>query len=631
MRLNADDRHIGHSLASNDFEALMAGAPDGVIVADEGGVIVYANSTVERLFGYEEGTLAGNVVEALIPEQLRSQHVANRQGYVASPGARPMGAGLELVGRRADGSEFPVDVSLSPTTLRGSMFITAFVRDITDRRRLEEQSRATEERFGLLVENVVDHALYVIDPGGRVASWNKGAQLLEGYSGDEIIGEPFARFYTDEDRALGLPQRAIEVASEEGRHHAEGWRVRKDGSRFRAEVSLTRLDDTRGRLRGFALVTRDVTDVHRLTAVADLMQTILAGTPTARVLELTSRYAAAIVDARAAWVIGQLDGSRHLGVLAAFGQGAAHLTGTIVTRDSPLAAAMVHGELVALNDLEAEAEGFDPEVTRGLGPALFVPLRHGDHVLGELVVVHRVGDQPFREDEIRLVNLFADQAALALHTSQLRDEVERLGLLEERERIARDLHDTVIQRLFATGMSLQALAPLAGSPQARARIEQSITDLDDTIRSIRTTIFDLQRIESAESQRGAREQVIDLASDASRGLGYEPRVEFSGPVDAVVDETVLAELLPTLREMLSNVARHAHAKRVEVLLSAGDEIVLSVTDDGVGIAGEVPTGGRGLLNMRERAGRLGGDVHFERPATGGTRVRWRVPSALRRT
>ncbi len=610
------------ALDRSTLEEVLAGAPDGVVVVDREGSVVYANRTLERLFGYGPGELTGHPIELLVPDRLRGGHVGHRQGFLAAPRPRPMGAGLQLTGRRRDGTEFPVDVSLGGA-VNGEGLVTAFARDVTNRRKAEDALRSSEEWFRLLVENVVDHALYVVDPEGRVASWNRGAERLKGYTAEEAVGLPFSVFFTAEDRARGAADHALEVARTEGSFTGGGWRVRKDGSRFRARSSLTRLDGPDGLLRGFAEVTRDVTEAYRLGAVVDLGQAILAGVATADVLELTGRHATSIVDATSAWVVGPSGRSGRLEVLAAYGLGADDLVGVEAPPDSYAARSMRDAQLIALPGVER-----DPAVAhlaQGFGPTLFVALHHRDVVLGVLVVARPPGDQPFRLEEIRSVQLFADQAALALHTSSMRSEIERLHLLEERERIARDLHDTVIQRLFATGMRLQALLTQARPAEVRGRLEQSISDLDDTIRSIRTTIFDLQRAEPAAPGSGARDAVMVVVAESTRGLGFEPTVRFEGPVDAAVGEEVLAELLQALREALSNVARHAAAARVAVAVAVADQIELTVSDDGRGFPGGRPAGGRGLDNMAARAAMLGGRLQVEGSELGGTRIVWRVP------
>src|SRR5262249_975090 len=157
--------------------------------------------------------------------------------------------------------------------------------------------------------------------------------------------------------------------------------------------------------------------------------------------------------------------------------------------------------------------------------------------------------------QVSLVELFAAQAAVALSYSQARTELERMGMLEDRERIARNLHDTVIQRLFATGMVLEGTTPLVERAEARERLRQAVDDLDETIRAIRTTIFELE--EQRRAGPGLRSEVLDVVGEAASSLEFEPTVRFEGPVDATVSPEVAAQLVPTLREALSNIIRHA--------------------------------------------------------------------------
>jgi PAS domain S-box-containing protein len=200
---------------------------------------------------------------------------------------------------------------------------------------------------------------------------------------------------------------------------------------------------------------------------------------------------------------------------------------------------------------------------------------------------------------------------------------EQLALVDDRERIARDLHDTVIQRLFAVGLSLQGAATRAGSPDVAERIETAIEEIDATIREIRTAIFTLHARRAPTA--GPRDDVLAIAREASRALGFEPQVTFEGLVDTAMPPTVRDELVPTLREALSNVAKHAHASRVGISVSvADDKVALVVRDNGVGIGGDAG-GGNGLGNMAERAIALGGACTVRRGTAGGTVVEWRVP------
>ena len=198
-----------------------------------------------------------------------------------------------------------------------------------------------------------------------------------------------------------------------------------------------------------------------------------------------------------------------------------------------------------------------------------------------------------------------------------------LAMVDDRERIARDLHDTVIQRLFAVGLSLQGASSRAVTGSALERMRQAIDDIDDTIRDIRSAIFSLHTRRPGGAS--LRDDVIAIASEAARPLGFEPSVAFDGPVDSAASDAMHEHLSATLREALSNVAKHASATKVsvDVTIEAND-LVLLVVDDGVGI-GEGAGSGNGLANMRERAEALGGHCDVTSPAAGGTILEWRVP------
>jgi len=223
-------------------------------------------------------------------------------------------------------------------------------------------------------------------------------------------------------------------------------------------------------------------------------------------------------------------------------------------------------------------------------------------------------------DDRDFLRSFTDYAALTLDRGQAMSEREELAVVSDRERIARDLHDLVIQRLFATGMQLQAAAMRVTDDDVRERVERSVADLDATIRDVRATIFELQ----TPSAGSVRAEVRDLVREYREVLGLAPELRIKGPIDTAVTEAMREPLLKVLREALSNVARHARATRVQILLEVGDgAVTLSVDDDGVGISANVTRSG--LENVRARAASLGGTLDLEVSPLSGARLRWRVP------
>jgi signal transduction histidine kinase len=253
--------------------------------------------------------------------------------------------------------------------------------------------------------------------------------------------------------------------------------------------------------------------------------------------------------------------------------------------------------------------------------ALVIPLRAHLAERAALVALFDVDRAPDDVHERELLESFADQAALALDRAQALADREELAVISDRERIARDLHDVVIQRLFATGLQLQAVSVLVVNPEVTERVDRAVADLDQTIRDIRGTIFELQR----QRAGSLRAELRGLVREYAEVLGHTPEVRTSGPVDSAVPDPVREQLLPVLREALSNVARHAQATRTEVEVRVtGQELDLTVLDDGVGLDAD----GRqesGLRNARRRATGLGGTVELAPREPRGTVFSWRVP------
>jgi signal transduction histidine kinase len=253
---------------------------------------------------------------------------------------------------------------------------------------------------------------------------------------------------------------------------------------------------------------------------------------------------------------------------------------------------------------------------------LFVALEAGGSLFGTLSVARVTGAPPFSAGDLEMVRSFAAQASVALERDRDRQDLHRMALLEDQERIARDLHDSVIQRLFAIGLSLQAMSRLVHDPHARERLASAVDELDLTVRHIRTVIFDVEAPHFGV-EHGVRSKILELSREAGRAMGFEPRVTFDGPLDSTVPEPLGDDLVATLREALSNIARHARASQVNVEVAVnGTSILLRVVDDGIGFTPDDGSGGHGLRNMRLRAERLGGRFDVAARPHGGTQLEW---------
>jgi signal transduction histidine kinase len=239
---------------------------------------------------------------------------------------------------------------------------------------------------------------------------------------------------------------------------------------------------------------------------------------------------------------------------------------------------------------------------------LGVPIRVRDEVFGNLYLTDKTTSEVFTDVDEELVVGLAAAAGVAIENARLHRRVRDLGLVEDRERIARDLHDTVIQRLFATGLQLQGSINLIRTDPDRAaeRISGAVDDLDLTVKHIRSAIFGL---EIAGTQTASqRDEIVAVIRDVADTLGFEPRLLFDGPIESGISRSLAIDLMATLREALTNVAKHAGASKVEVSIVVADEVLLRVADDGIGPPGPDVTHGHGLGNMESRAMRRGGGM-----------------------
>ncbi len=294
---------------------------------------------------------------------------------------------------------------------------------------------------------------------------------------------------------------------------------------------------------------------------------------------------------------------------------AGSLSGRVFTTGEPLRVGTSH-----------EMEGVSL-VTAGeldVGPVMIVPLTGSAGALGVLTAARRTGRPAFTADELDMAAGFAAQASVAIELAEARSEQQRAAMLDERDRIAADLHDHVIQRLFATGLALQSVAGVAGPGRIADRLHQAIIDLDDTISQIRTSIFQLDQTPQV-TPTGVRSELLGVVTDAAMVLGFEPAVRFAGLLEDTVPGEVVRDLVAVLREGLSNVARHARARSVDVRVTATpQQVCVEVIDDGEGMSGTDRRSG--LANLRHRAERRGGAFALTSRDPHGTALQWWIPA-----
>ncbi len=272
---------------------------------------------------------------------------------------------------------------------------------------------------------------------------------------------------------------------------------------------------------------------------------------------------------------------------------------------------------------DPESYGFPPNhppMTSFLG----VPVKVRGDVYGNLYLTDKIGWTEFTQDDEALMVALALSAGIAIENARLHKRVQEVAVYEERDRLARDLHDTVIQRLFAVGLSLQGMAANPSMDAGKDRLNSAIADIDDTIRQVRTSIFELG---TDGIGRGIRDAVLSLLQDLKPVVGFDIHASFDGPVDSAIPALVSEHLLAVIREAVTNIGRHAQASSATVNINVSNgTCTLLVADDGRGMDGSARDGGLGLGNMGRRAEKLHGHFRVESQASGGTILSWQVPT-----
>jgi signal transduction histidine kinase len=369
-----------------------------------------------------------------------------------------------------------------------------------------------------------------------------------------------------------------------------------------------------------------------IQASADVTTRLLSGSAPGEVLADITRQALELSGADLAVLAVPDEDGRRLTIDYAEGDGADPVRGLVLPAGQSLSGRVLASGEAAVTEDFAGDERVAPATRTAMsqiGPAIVFPLGVPGNVRGVLTVGRQHGAPAFPPAQATVVASFAVQAGVALELAARRADAERLSLYEDRDRIARDLHDLVIQRLYATGMSLEGTMPMISRPEVASRISNAVDAMDDTIKDIRATIFALQARDHADSQPDVRGSIVALVEEMTPMLGFDPSLRLGAGLREQVTAQIAEQLLAALREAVSNTARHANASQVDVTVdvSADGMLAVQVTDDGTGI----PAGDHrsGLRNLARRAEKLGGELRLgparedaDRP---GTRLEWRVP------
>ena len=367
-----------------------------------------------------------------------------------------------------------------------------------------------------------------------------------------------------------------------------------------------------------------------LAASSDLTRSLLSGTDPDQVLYKVASTVRALSGADLVTLAVPFEGGDELVIEAADGEGAEQVHGLVLPATTLAAEVYRSNERITSSALSDEPQAGGGSAGKiGLGPGFLLPLGGGEHVLGVLQAANLTGGTEFSEATMAMISSFADQAALALEIAEHRREADHLLVLSDRDRIARDLHDLAIQRLFASGLTLNSvLGRISDRPQVAERVQRVVDDLDDTIKTVRGTIYALRERDRADSRGGLRGRLLAETDQAAAVLGFTPALRMTGLLDTDVPSDHAEHLLAVLRETLSNAARHAHATTVEVTAETdGSRLHLRVADNGTGVDPAV-TRRSGLDNLRQRATDLGGSFTLKPNDPTGTIVEWTVPLSV---
>ncbi len=637
-------------------------ASDAIITVDVTQRIVLFNQGAAQIFGYPVHEAIGQPLDILIPHSVVEMHRRHMRDFCATAEeARPraMGQHCEVFGRRKDGSEFPAEATIIKLVDRRQTTYTIMLRDVSDRKGIEDELRQAEKRNRLLIDSVQDYAIYMLDLTGHVMSWNTGAERIMGYKATEIIGRHFSCLFAPADIARGKPETELCTAAAVGRCVEDGWQLRKDATPFWASVVVTAVRDDEGLLCGFVKVTRDSTEQHQadetlrwyadqLHILYEISRAILVAQSPPEIAEATLYRLRRLVPCQYTHVASVASLDTSAAVLISDSDETFKIPPTNWTVAASLTASAVLPQeqaatVIDLETADLSAPAFEPFRKVGLRVLVVAPLVAHDALIGELVLAS-TDPEVFSASQLDIIRQVADQLAIALQHARLFEEVQqsrerlqglshRLIEVQEAERrtIAGELHDEIGQALTIVKMNLQAVQRLSENIETDVHLSESVTIVERALEQVRNLSLDLRP--SLLDDLGLVAALRWYVARQARVAGF--MVHFKA-------EDLGRRLVPTLettcfrvaQEALTNVVRHARAREVWVQLTCENELCLTIRDDGIGfdvVAAQARASrgeSFGLLGMRERVGIVNGCMTISSSPGQGTFVSACFPQEL---